>query len=105
MNEYANGRLPQAPQRYQTPPLAGYPPRIAREMLRLAKLVETVTRTTHKGQQVSVLVKREQGLDVIYVGGAVETIDTKRFSDKTVFHPDVLTDVWRNLKTRHGVSV
>lgn len=105
MNEYANGRLPQAPQQRQTPPLAGYPPRIAREMLRLAKLVETVTRTTHKGHPVSLLVKRDEGLDVIYVGGEVERIDTSRFRDATVFHPDVLTDVWRNLKTRHGVRV
>lgn len=103
MNEYASDRLPQRPIQRQVPPLVGYPPRVAREMLRLAKLVETVTRKHHKGEQVSVLVGRGTTLDVIYVGGGLAVIDTKSVSEKTILHPDVLTDVWRNLKTTRGL--
>lgn len=77
-------------------PHLGYPKRIQREMVKLGKAVDTVTKKRHPGERVSVLIGRGAMLDVIYAGGKVETLDVSTYTPE-LFHPVILTDVWRGL--------
>lgn len=84
-------------------PHLGYPKRISRDMVKLQKAVEAVTHKEHPGETVSVLIGRGATVDVIYKGGAVAHLDATAYTPE-LFHPVILTDVWRSLTTPHGVS-